>query len=105
FIPIIVLGLPVFDTTLVFVSRLRRGLNPLTHPGTDHLSHRLVARGFTRREAVLTLYLVSGALGVIAMFCAQMGNIENYFAAALVAVAGLIALWRFEFAQGSGELA
>ena len=47
-IPIVVLGLPVFDTTLVTVSRLRRGLNPLTTPGRDHLSHRLVAQGMSR---------------------------------------------------------
>ncbi len=72
FIPIVVLALPIFDTTLVFVSRLRRGLNPLTHPGTDHISHRLVARGFTRREAVLILYLVAIALGVMAMLCTQI---------------------------------
>jgi UDP-GlcNAc:undecaprenyl-phosphate/decaprenyl-phosphate GlcNAc-1-phosphate transferase len=101
FIPVLVLGLPIFDTTLVFVSRLRRGLNPLTHPGTDHLSHRLVARGFTKREAVLTLYLVAGALGVLAMFCAQFTNIESYFVVAGVCVAALVALWKLEFAGGS----
>lgn len=101
FIPIMVLGLPIFDTTLVFVSRLRGGMNPLTHPGTDHLSHRLVARGCTKREAVLTCYLVAGALGVLAMFCAQAGNIENYIAGAVVFVAGLAALWIFEFKRGS----
>ncbi|MEW5718091.1 MAG: MraY family glycosyltransferase [Chloroflexota bacterium] len=97
FIPILVLGLPIFDTTLVFVSRLRRGLNPLTHPGTDHTSHRLVARGLTRREAVLTLYLVSGALGVAAMFCAQGNLTANYLALAMVAATGLIALYELEF--------
>jgi UDP-GlcNAc:undecaprenyl-phosphate GlcNAc-1-phosphate transferase len=101
FIPIILLGLPIFDTTLVFVSRLRRGLNPLTHPGTDHLSHRLVARGFTKREAVMMSYLVAGALGVLAMFCAQAGNIENYVIAAMVLIAGLAALWKFEFQKGN----
>lgn len=101
FIPIMLLGVPIFDTTLVVVSRLRRGLNPLTSPGTDHLSHRLVARGFTKREAVLTLYLVAAALGALAMFCAQAGNIENYIIAAGVFVAGLAALWKFEFAKGS----
>lgn len=100
FIPIIVLGLPIFDTTLVFVSRLRGGMNPLTHPGTDHLSHRLVARGLTRREAVLTCYLVAGTLGVTAMFCGQAGNIEDYVAAAVVLVAGLAGLWTFEFQRG-----
>ncbi len=100
FIPIIVLGLPIFDTTLVFVSRLRRGLNPLTNPGTDHLSHRLVARGFTRREAVLILYLVAGALGVMAMFCAQAGVLESYVAFAVTLLAGAVALYEFEFRVG-----
>ena len=101
FIPIMVLGLPIFDTTLVVLSRLRRGLNPLTHPGTDHLSHRLVAGGMSKREAVLTLYLLAGVLGVLAMFCAQAGNIENYLIAAGVFIAGLAALWKFEYAKGS----
>lgn len=98
FIPIIVLGLPVFDTTLVFVSRLRRRLNPLTNPGTDHISHRLVARGFTRREAVLMLYLAAIILGVAAMFCAQIGIIESNLVFAAALLAGAIALYKFEFA-------
>ena len=98
FIPILVLAVPIFDTTLVFVSRLRRGLNPLTSPGTDHLSHRLVARGFTKREAVLILYLLAGALGVLAMFCAQATNAENYIIIAGVLIAGLVAFWKLEFA-------
>ena len=97
FIPILVLGLPIFDTTLVFVSRLRRGLNPLTHPGTDHTSHRLVAHGLTRREAVLTLYLVAGALGVAAMFCTQGNILANYLVLAMVAAVGLVALYELEF--------
>ncbi len=56
-IPLLVLAVPLLDTTLVFVSRLRRGQNPLTTPGKDHLSHRLVNAGWSRREAVLLLYL------------------------------------------------
>ena len=97
--PLLVLGLPIFDTTLVFVSRLRRGLNPLTHGGTDHLSHRLRARGYTARETVLTLYLVSVVLGVLAMFIGQAGTIENYIVGAAALGAGILALWHFEFRQ------
>ncbi len=97
FIPILVLGLPIFDTTLVFISRLRRGLNPLTHPGKDHISHRLVDRGYTRREAVLMLYLVAGALGVVAMFCMEAKPSEAYVALVAVLAAGLIGLYEFEF--------
>ncbi len=97
FIPILVLGLPIFDTTLVFISRLRRGRNPLTTPGVDHLSHRLIARGWTRREAVLLLYLTGVILGVLALFSAQAVGWENYFVAGSAVVAGLVVLWKFEF--------
>ena len=67
-VPVLILGLPLFDTALVIVSRLRRGLNPLTTPGKDHVSHRLVAMGYTRREAVLLCYLVCSGLWVVALF-------------------------------------
>lgn len=97
FIPILVLGLPIFDTTLVVVSRLRRGRNPLTTPGIDHLSHRLIERGWSRREAVLLLYFVAVVLGVLALFCAQAAGWENYFTVGIAALAALVVLWKFEF--------
>ncbi len=97
FIPILVLGLPIFDTTLVFISRVRRGRNPLTTPGTDHLSHRLIERGWTRREAVLLLYLAAVILGVLALFCAQAAGWENYFIVGTVLLAALVTLWKLEF--------
>jgi UDP-GlcNAc:undecaprenyl-phosphate GlcNAc-1-phosphate transferase len=95
-IPVLVLGLPIFDTTLVVVSRLRRGLNPLTHPGKDHISHRLVAMGWSQREAVLGLYLVCCALGVLAMFLTQASLVGAYVVGGAVALAGLIGLWKLE---------
>jgi UDP-GlcNAc:undecaprenyl-phosphate GlcNAc-1-phosphate transferase len=95
-VPVLVLGLPIFDTTLVFISRLRRGLNPLTTPGKDHVSHRLVALGYSRREAVLICYLITGALGVIAIFVTEASILEGYIVGALVALAGLWGLWRME---------
>lgn len=101
FLPILVLGVPIFDTTLVCISRLRRGLNPLTTPGKDHLSHRLVERGLTRREAVLTLYLAATVLGVIAMFCVEASIAEAYIAFAGVLLAGALALYEFEFRKSS----
>ena len=95
-IPVLVLGVPIFDTTLVFFSRLRHGLNPLTTPGKDHTSHRLVSMGFTQREAVLILYLLGGALGVLAMFITQADVIESYIIGAIVLGASLIGLARLE---------
>ncbi len=96
-VPVCVLALPIFDTSLVFVSRLRRGKNPLTTPGKDHLSHRLVALGLTRREAVLTCYLISGACGMVAVFIAQSHAPDGYIAAGLLALAGLAGISWFEW--------
>lgn len=95
-IPLLVLGVPIFDTTLVFFSRLRRGKNPLTSPGKDHISHRLVQRGWTRREAVLLLYLAGCALGAIAIFVAVADLLAAYAVGALVAIAGLAGLIELE---------
>jgi UDP-GlcNAc:undecaprenyl-phosphate GlcNAc-1-phosphate transferase len=91
-VPVLVLGVPIFDTTLVTISRLRRGLNPLTTPGKDHTSHRLVALGYTQREAVLILCLVAGACGILATFVTQASVAEGYAAGALAALVGLAAL-------------
>ena len=95
-VPLLVLGVPIFDTTLVTISRLRRGVNPLTTPGTDHTSHRLTCAGLTRREAVLVLYVVAFILGLAAIFVTQATVFEGYLVAGLVALSGLVALWRFE---------
>ena len=66
-VPLIVMLLPIFDMSLVVLSRLRRGKNPLTTPGKDHTSHRIADHGFSRREAVLILYLICAALGLVAL--------------------------------------
>jgi UDP-GlcNAc:undecaprenyl-phosphate GlcNAc-1-phosphate transferase len=95
-IPVLVMGLPIFDTALVTVSRLRRGLNPLTTPGRDHSSHRLVAAGMTHREAVLTLYIVSFVLGLLATFVTEASILEGYIVVGLITLAGVYGLWRME---------
>ncbi len=95
-VPVLVLGIPIFDTALVIVSRLRRGLNPLTTPGKDHLSHRLVRAGMTHREAVLLLYLAQAALGALALFVSMAGMLESYLIGAFVGGLALWALWRLE---------
>ncbi len=99
-IPLIVLGLPIFDTTLVFISRLRRGKNPLTTPGKDHVSHRLAFLLGSRREAVLVCYLICCAFGAAAVFVSQASFSEAFVVA--LSVVGLCAysLWRLEFRQG-----
>jgi UDP-GlcNAc:undecaprenyl-phosphate GlcNAc-1-phosphate transferase len=96
-VPIIVMGMPIFDTTLVFISRLRRGKNPLTTPGKDHVSHRLVGLGLTTREAVMSHYLISGMYGIVAILVTQANVLEGYLLGGMAALVSLYGLWFFEF--------
>ncbi|MBU6350802.1 MAG: undecaprenyl/decaprenyl-phosphate alpha-N-acetylglucosaminyl 1-phosphate transferase [Chloroflexi bacterium] len=99
-IPVLVLGLPLFDTLLVFVSRLRRGKNPLTTPGKDHVSHRLASLLSSRREAVLVCYLIGCGFGLAAIFVSQASWLEALFVATSLVLLGLYGLWRLEFQNG-----
>jgi UDP-GlcNAc:undecaprenyl-phosphate GlcNAc-1-phosphate transferase len=94
-VPVLVLGIPIFDTTLVTISRIRRGLHPVT-PGKDHTSHRLVRLGFSQREAVMVLYLVGGMLGMVAEFVTQSGLVEAYLLGGAVFLMAVYSLWRME---------
>jgi len=62
--PVFVLLLPIFDTTLVTVSRLLSGRSPATG-GRDHSSHRLVAIGLSERTAVIVLWSLAAVGGLI----------------------------------------
>ncbi len=95
-VPVLVLAVPLFDTTLVIISRLRRGLNPLTTPGKDHLSHRLARLTGSPREAVLICYLLGGLGGVLATFVTQAKVIEGYAVGAMVLIAAVYGIWRLE---------
>ena len=96
-IPLLVLAVPIFDTTLVFVSRLRKGKNPLTTPGKDHLSHRLARLTKSNREAVLICYLLAGAGGMASVFLTQATLGEAVIVGTCVLVVALYGLWWLEF--------
>jgi len=95
-VPLFVLLVPLFDTTLVTISRLRRGLNPLTTPGKDHSSHRLTYAGLSRREAVLVLYNAGFVGGMLGMFTMRASRGESLIMGGVTLVLALYALWRFE---------
>lgn len=96
-IPLLVLAVPILDTTLVSLSRLRRRLSPLT-AGKDHISHRLVRLGWTHREAVLGLWVVACAMGSLALFLTHATARGAYIVAGTVVIATTIALTRLELA-------
>ncbi len=98
--PVLVLGLPILDTTLVTVSRLRRGKNPLTTAGKDHISHRLARLTGSKREAVLLCYLIGCGFGMTAIFVTTASVVEGYLVGALMLLGGLVAIWWLEARVG-----
>ncbi len=93
--PVFVLGLPVFDTTLVTISRLRRGV-PVSAGGRDHVSHRLVGAGLSHREAVMSLYLATCALGGVSLLLTRANLREGITISGAAVVLALAMIVRFE---------
>ena len=65
-VPIFALGLPILDTTFAIVRRMRGGV-PIFKPDKGHLHHRLLSVGFTQRQAVLLMYVISALFGLSAI--------------------------------------
>lgn len=68
-IPILILGVPLFDFAYIIIARILRGETRtlreiIDHCAKDHLSHRLMWLGFSQRKAVNFIYLLSLALGI-----------------------------------------
>ena len=90
FAPVVVLGVAVLDTTMVVVSRVRRGVSPFTG-GQDHLSHRLRRLGLSVRRSVTTLLIAGTALGVLAVGLSEAPAGVGYWFLAAVGVSGVMA--------------
>jgi len=80
FAPVIVLALPLYDLIVVSIIRMSRGKSPFVGD-TNHFSHRLVARGMSKRTAVLCLYLVTAATSIAAVL---LPHVTSPFAAILI---------------------
>ena len=73
FAPVIVLALPLYVFIVVCAIRISRGKSPFVGD-TNHFSHRQVARGRSRRTAVLCLYLITAATSIAASILPHVGS-------------------------------
>jgi UDP-GlcNAc:undecaprenyl-phosphate GlcNAc-1-phosphate transferase len=62
-VPILIVGVPVFDTFSAIIRRKRYG-RPIGEADSGHIHHRLLARGFSQRQTVIIIYVWSAALAV-----------------------------------------
>jgi UDP-GlcNAc:undecaprenyl-phosphate GlcNAc-1-phosphate transferase len=95
-VPVLILGVPIFDTTLVSISRARRGLLPFTSPGKDHTAHRLSNIGLGHRGAVLVLYCLAVLFGGLGVLVPRVSSGTAYALAGILVVGGLIAVLLLE---------
>jgi UDP-GlcNAc:undecaprenyl-phosphate GlcNAc-1-phosphate transferase len=101
-VPVLVLGLPILDTTLVTAMRMRAG-RPVALGGKDHCSHRLVALGYSKRQAVLAHYVMATVFGLLG-FAAFMAGPEETRLGVTVLVVAVAATVRFLNVVGPVEV-
>ena len=90
-VPFIILGLPILDTTVAFTRRILRGQSPMV-ADRSHIHHKLIDMGLNQKQAVSTLYIISGVLGLSAvMLTTTTGGKAALFILALV-ICGLVAV-------------
>ena len=95
-VPILILAVPIFDTTLVSISRARRGFLPFATPGKDHTAHRLSNLGLGQRGAVLTLYAAGALFGIVALVMGYVSVGVTYVIAGVVLLAAAVAIVALE---------
>ena len=84
--PVLLIAVPILDTSVAVLSRLRRKISPF-QGGRDHLSHRLVRAGLQRPTAAITLWALSGFFA----FCAVLIPLTNRVTEQIVAgAAGIV---------------
>jgi UDP-GlcNAc:undecaprenyl-phosphate/decaprenyl-phosphate GlcNAc-1-phosphate transferase len=95
-VPVLILAVPIFDTTLVSISRARRGLLPFTSPGKDHTAHRLSNLGMGHRGAVLAMYTGAIVCGIIALFIPNLSPATVYTLIGVLVVVAMAAVFFLE---------
>ena len=80
--PVFLLAVPILDTTVAVISRLRRHISPF-QGGQDHLSHRLIRAGLSRKQAAISLWMLSVVYGALAISISKTNSIfDNYLVTA-----------------------
>lgn len=90
-VPFIILGFPIYDTASAFIRRILKGQNPMK-ADRSHTHHKLIDMGMNQKQAVATLYMVAGVLGLFAVMIVTSGYLKVILSiVALIATAYTVA--------------
>ena len=88
-VPFLMLGLPIFDTTFAILRRLAHGHSPMS-PDRGHIHHRLIDMGFSQKQAVAVLYIISAILGLSAVVLTTIGVVRAMLFLLALCAAGTV---------------
>ena len=101
-VPFILFGLPIFDTCFAFIRRIAHGQSPM-HADRSHVHHRLIDMGFSQKQAVAVLYVITAILGLSAVVLTTSGAVKAMLLLFAFCVAGAVALSIFQGAHRPKE--
>jgi len=90
-IPFLLLGVPIFDICFAFLRRIAKGKSPMV-ADRSHMHHKLIDMGFSQKQAVAIIYVISGLLGLSAVVLASSSGIRALILIAAIVVVGAVAL-------------
>ena len=99
FVPLVIVAVPLLDTTLVTVTRVLAG-QPISEGGLDHSTYRLIALGLNERQVAVLLYALAAAGGLIALLLTRLDRGLGV----LVGTAFLVAMSLFAAYLGRGQV-
>lgn len=88
-VPILILGVPIFDTTFAIFRRLLNGKSIMA-ADKSHLHHKFLDKGFSQKETVLILYGISAVFGILAVIIANANTVQSLYLSAILFVIGII---------------
>ncbi len=97
-VPILALGIPIYDTIFAMIRRKING-RPIMQADRGHLHHRLMDMGFTQRQTVVIMYLISAILGSFAIIAMQISNQRAYMVLTAVMLLLVLLAWKYGFFQ------
>lgn len=94
-VPFLLFGLPIFDTCFAMIRRIAHGQSPM-QADRSHVHHRLIDMGFSQKQAVAVLYVITAILGLSAVVLTTSGAVKAMLLLLALGVAGVVALLVFQ---------
>ena len=90
-VPILLLGLPIFDICFAVIRRLAHGQSPM-QADRGHFHHRLIDMGFSQRQSVSIAYVLTGILGLSAVLLTVSGAVKTMIMLSVILVLGAVGM-------------